>query len=105
MKLYFGSFTLPLIYLNKFKCLNKENYTVPATDKLIAGYLRFRNGFFKRSEKFLKKLAELEQKSENHYVVGSLLVEAAYYTNKQNNFDSEIMKNYLNLAQKNYWSW
>ena len=53
--------------------------------------------------KFLKKLAIIEQKSENHYVVGSLFIEAAYYTKKQNNLNSEIMKNYLDLAQKNYW--
>lgn len=31
---------------------------MPATKKLIEGYLRFRNGVFKESEEFLKKLAE-----------------------------------------------
>jgi carbonic anhydrase len=31
---------------------------MPATEKLIEGYLRFRNGFFKEKKTFLKKLAE-----------------------------------------------
>ena len=53
--------------------------------------------------KYLKKLAKIEQKSENHYVVGSLFIEAAYYTKKLDKINSEIMKNYLDLAQKNYW--
>jgi len=53
--------------------------------------------------KFLKNLADIEQKSENHYVAGSLFIEAAFYTKKQSKKNSEIMKNYLDLAQKNYW--
>ncbi len=53
--------------------------------------------------KFLKNLAIIEQKSENHYVAGSLFIEAAYYTNKKSKINSEIMKDYLHLAQKNYW--
>jgi len=52
---------------------------------------------------FLNNLANIEQKSENHYVAGSLFVEAAYYTKKNSKINSELMKNYLDLAQKNYW--
>jgi tetratricopeptide (TPR) repeat protein len=52
---------------------------------------------------FLKNLANIEQKSENHYVAGSLFIEAAYYTKKISYSNSEMMKNYLDLAQKNYW--
>ena len=52
---------------------------------------------------FLENLANTEQNSENHYVAGSLFIEAAFYTKKQSNKNSEIMKKYLDLAQKNYW--
>ncbi|QEE17501.1 hypothetical protein DSAG12_03338 [Promethearchaeum syntrophicum] len=53
--------------------------------------------------KYLKKLAEIEQKSENHYVAGSLFIEAAYYSKKLDKIDSQFMKSFLDLAQKNYW--
>ena len=53
--------------------------------------------------KFLKNLANTEQKLENHYVAGSLFIEAAFYTKKLSKENSEILKNYLDLAQKNYW--
>ncbi len=53
--------------------------------------------------KFLKILANNEENSENHYVAGSLFIEAAFYTKKQSKNNSDIMKNYLELAQKNYW--
>ena len=51
----------------------------------------------------LDKLAYREQNSKNHYVAGSLFIEAAYYYNKEQKMNSEKMKAYLDLAQNNYW--